>query len=167
MSLAEQPLNICENFLSVAEKFDKDRGALDDTNTFFSCNGYGVRKSHPATSIIYLPILSTRPEMGQVSRQTRLSSTCFIFIIFARYIDIETGRRSDTAHYYIYNQDHNKNLKILVRHRVVRVIFEYVFVSSLVHSRIMILILAGVPVQSELNMFTIQLEEQRVLQRHS
>jgi alcohol oxidase len=40
---------------------------------------------------------------------------------------LETGRRSDTAHHYIYNQDHNKNLKVLVRHRVVRVIFEYVF----------------------------------------
>ena len=46
MSLAEQPLNICKNFLSVAEKFDKDRGSLDDTNAFFSCDGYGVRKSH-------------------------------------------------------------------------------------------------------------------------
>jgi alcohol oxidase len=52
----------------------------------------------------------------------------FHFHYYTRYIDNETGRRSDTAHYYIYNQDHNKNLKILVRHRVVRVIFEYVFV---------------------------------------
>jgi alcohol oxidase len=74
--------------------------------------------------------------MGQVSRQIKLSSACFIFIIYTRYIDIETGRRSDTAHHYIYNQDHNKNLNIVVRHRVVRVIFEYVFVSSfLVYSR--------------------------------
>ena len=52
------------------------------------------------------------------------------FIISTRYIDIETGRRSDTAHHYIYNQDHNKNLKISVRSRVVRVIFVYVFVFS-------------------------------------
>ena len=52
MSLAEQPLNICKNFLSVAEKFDKDRGSLDDTNEFFSFDGYGVRESHLATSII-------------------------------------------------------------------------------------------------------------------
>ena len=93
----------------------------------------GVRESHPATSIMYETILSTRPEMGQVSsRQIKLSSACFVFIIYTRYIDIETGRRSDTDHHYIYNQDHNKNLKILVRHRVVRVIFEYVFVSSFV-----------------------------------
>ena len=69
MSLAEQPLNICKNFLSVAEKFDKDRGPLDDTNAFFSCDGYGVRKSHFkfAPSIYNLPtnlFLSTHPEMG-------------------------------------------------------------------------------------------------------
>ena len=134
MSLAEQPLNICQNFLSVAENFDKDRGSLDDTNAFFSCDGYGVRKGHPATTTIYsVTDLSTRPlaEMGQVSRQVKLLSACFIFNIYSRYIDIVTGRRSDTAHHYIYNQDHNKNLKILVGHRVVRVIFEYVFVSSL------------------------------------
>ena len=53
MSLAEQPLNICENFLSIAEEFDKDRGPLDDVNAFFSCNGYGVWKSNLATSTIY------------------------------------------------------------------------------------------------------------------
>ena len=53
VSLAEQPLNICENFLSVAEEFDKDRGPLDDVNAFFSCNGYGVWKSNLATSTIY------------------------------------------------------------------------------------------------------------------
>ena len=52
-----------------------------------------------------------------------------VFIIIStRYIDIETGRRSDAAHHYIYNQDRNKNLKILVRHLVVRVIFEYAFI---------------------------------------
>ena len=54
MSLAEPPLNICQNFLSVAEKFDKDRGSLDDTNGFFSCDGYGVKRIHPATSLILL-----------------------------------------------------------------------------------------------------------------
>ena len=47
MSLAEQPLEICKNFLTVAGEFDKDRGTLDDTNGFFSCDGYGVRMSHP------------------------------------------------------------------------------------------------------------------------
>jgi alcohol oxidase len=79
--------------------------------------------------------------MGQASRKTKLSSARFIFVIFTRYIDLETGRRSDTAHYYIYNQDHNTNLKILVRHRVVRVIFEYVFNPLVVeYSHLMIVI---------------------------
>jgi alcohol oxidase len=85
VSFAENPLNVSKSFLSAAEKFDKDRGGSDDTNAFFSCDGYGP---------------------------------------WARYIDLKTGRRSDTAHHHIYNQDHNKNLKVLVRHRVVRVIFE-------------------------------------------
>ena len=68
-----------------------------------------------------------------MSRQIKISSAYFInVVIIIRYIDIETGRRSDTAHHYIYNQDHNKNLKILVRHRVVRVIFEYDFVFFLI-----------------------------------
>ena len=45
----------------------------------------------------------------------------------SRYIDAETGRRSDAAHHYIYNQSHNSNLTILDRSWVIRVIFEYVF----------------------------------------
>ncbi|KAF8813189.1 alcohol oxidase [Phlegmacium glaucopus] len=85
VSYAHETLNVSEEFLSVAERFDKDRGKTDDINGFFSCNGYGK---------------------------------------WARYIDYETGRRSDTAHHYIYNQDHNKNLTILVKQRVVRILFE-------------------------------------------
>ncbi|KAF8164001.1 GMC oxidoreductase-domain-containing protein [Pholiota molesta] len=42
---------------------------------------------------------------------------------WARYIDIKSGRRSDTPHNYIYNQDF-PNLTIVDRHRVVRVLFE-------------------------------------------
>ncbi|KAJ7031361.1 GMC oxidoreductase-domain-containing protein [Mycena alexandri] len=34
------------------------------------------------------------------------------------------GRRSDTAHHYVYNQAHNKNLQILAHCRVKRVLFE-------------------------------------------
>ncbi|KAJ7227334.1 GMC oxidoreductase-domain-containing protein [Mycena pura] len=41
-----------------------------------------------------------------------------------RYVSLETGHRSDTAHHYIYNQSHNKNLEILTHCRVKRVIFE-------------------------------------------
>ncbi|KAF8910562.1 glucose-methanol-choline oxidoreductase [Gymnopilus junonius] len=41
----------------------------------------------------------------------------------ARYVDGNTGRRSDTAHNYIYNKKHN-NLKIITRAKVTRVLFE-------------------------------------------
>jgi hypothetical protein len=100
--------------------------------------------------------------MAQVSRQIKSSSARSIFIISPRYIDLKTGRRSDTAHGYIYNQDHNTNLKILVRHRVVRVIFEYVSIFRCIQKYPDILNL-GVLVRWELNMSTILLEEQRVL----
>jgi alcohol oxidase len=42
-----------------------------------------------------------------------------------RFIDIKTGRRSDTAHEYIYNQSDNTNLTVLAESRVIRVIIEY------------------------------------------
>jgi len=48
----------------------------------------------------------------------------------SRYIDGESGRRSDIPHHYIYTQDHNKNLTILDRQRVIRVIFEYVSIGK-------------------------------------
>ncbi|KAK7041424.1 hypothetical protein VNI00_009290 [Paramarasmius palmivorus] len=40
------------------------------------------------------------------------------------YVDAESGKRSDVAHHYIYNQETNKNLQILVKHRVLRLIVE-------------------------------------------
>ncbi|KAF8150064.1 GMC oxidoreductase-domain-containing protein [Crassisporium funariophilum] len=43
---------------------------------------------------------------------------------WARYIDGDSGRRSDTAHHYIYNQGYNTNLKVLDRQRVIRVILQ-------------------------------------------
>ena len=44
MSFAEDATsNIGRGFITAAEKFDKERGLLDDPNAFFSCNGYGVR----------------------------------------------------------------------------------------------------------------------------
>ncbi|KAF8182058.1 GMC oxidoreductase-domain-containing protein [Pholiota molesta] len=43
---------------------------------------------------------------------------------WARFIDAKSGRRSDTAHYYVYNQTANTNFKVLAHQRVVRVLFE-------------------------------------------
>ncbi|KAG1859673.1 GMC oxidoreductase-domain-containing protein [Suillus subluteus] len=52
--------------------------------------------------------------------------TCNTYIMgeIRRYIDGTTGRRSDAAHHYIYNQAHNANLQIWVGKRVKRVIFQ-------------------------------------------
>ncbi|KAJ7096512.1 glucose-methanol-choline oxidoreductase, partial [Mycena belliarum] len=41
-----------------------------------------------------------------------------------KWIDAETGKRSDVAHHFIYNQAHNANLKVVHGSRVKRVIFE-------------------------------------------
>ncbi|KAL4253749.1 GMC oxidoreductase family protein [Abortiporus biennis] len=41
-----------------------------------------------------------------------------------RWVDSETGRRSDTAHNFVYNQSDNKNLELVAGALVKRVIFE-------------------------------------------
>ncbi|KAF8703963.1 hypothetical protein AX14_014082 [Amanita brunnescens Koide BX004] len=51
--------------------------------------------------------------------------SCNAYGRWPKYIDPETGRRSDTAHRYIYNQiDVNQNLKVFCGKRVVRILFE-------------------------------------------
>ncbi|KAG1724637.1 GMC oxidoreductase-domain-containing protein [Suillus paluster] len=49
---------------------------------------------------------------------------CNTYSPWAKYIDGTTGRRSDAAHHYVYNQAHNTNLQLWVGKRVKRVIFE-------------------------------------------
>ncbi|KAK7471925.1 hypothetical protein VKT23_000027 [Stygiomarasmius scandens] len=41
-----------------------------------------------------------------------------------KWIDGDTGRRSDVPHHFIYNQEHNKNLVIFTGQKVKRIIFE-------------------------------------------
>ncbi|KAJ7158530.1 GMC oxidoreductase-domain-containing protein [Mycena filopes] len=52
------------------------------------------------------------------------SSSINTYSPWFRYVSPETGKRSDTAHHYVYNQAHNKNLQILAHCRVKRVIFD-------------------------------------------
>ncbi|EEB91944.1 hypothetical protein MPER_09620, partial [Moniliophthora perniciosa FA553] len=40
------------------------------------------------------------------------------------YVDADSGKRSDAAHHYIYCQEGNKNLQVLARHRVNRLIIQ-------------------------------------------
>ncbi|KAG1908777.1 GMC oxidoreductase-domain-containing protein [Suillus fuscotomentosus] len=51
--------------------------------------------------------------------------TCNTYsLMYERYIDGTTGRRSDAAHHYVYNQAHNPNLQVWDGKRVKRIIFE-------------------------------------------
>ncbi|KAG1740654.1 GMC oxidoreductase-domain-containing protein [Suillus lakei] len=60
----------------------------------------------------------------QYAEDTNDLETCNTYSPWAKYIDGTTGRRSDAAHHYVYNQAHNPNLQIWVGKRVKRVIFE-------------------------------------------
>ncbi|KAG2028709.1 GMC oxidoreductase-domain-containing protein, partial [Suillus americanus] len=59
----------------------------------------------------------------QYAEDTDDLETCNTYSM-RRYIDGTTGRRSDAAHHYVYNQAHNANLHIWVGKRVKRVIFQ-------------------------------------------
>ncbi|KAG1799816.1 GMC oxidoreductase-domain-containing protein [Suillus plorans] len=50
--------------------------------------------------------------------------TCNTYSPSQKYIDGTTGRRSDAAHHYVYNQAHNPNLHVWDGKRVKRIIFE-------------------------------------------
>ncbi|KAL0953601.1 hypothetical protein HGRIS_004809 [Hohenbuehelia grisea] len=49
-----------------------------------------------------------------------------VFARIPKWIDGSSGKRSDTPHYFVYNQTDNKNLEVVDGCRVTRVIFEYV-----------------------------------------
>ncbi|KAG1720680.1 GMC oxidoreductase-domain-containing protein [Suillus paluster] len=58
------------------------------------------------------------------SDDTNDLETCNTYSPWRKYIDSTTGRRSDAAHHYVYNQAHNPNLQLWAGKRVKRVIFE-------------------------------------------
>lgn len=57
-----------------------------------------------------------------------VSLIALYLLSFSRWIDGESGRRSDVAHYFIYNQDHTKNLHVATGCRVKRVLIECVYI---------------------------------------
>ncbi|KAG2113893.1 GMC oxidoreductase-domain-containing protein [Suillus discolor] len=60
----------------------------------------------------------------QYAEDTDDLETCNTYSPCQKYFDGSTGRRSDAAHHYIYNQDHNPNLHVWDGKRVKRIIFE-------------------------------------------
>ncbi|KAG8213775.1 GMC oxidoreductase-domain-containing protein [Butyriboletus roseoflavus] len=51
-------------------------------------------------------------------------STCDTYSRWQKWIDGETGRRSDPAHFFVYNQEGNANLRVLSEKAVIRVLIE-------------------------------------------
>ncbi|KAG2131588.1 GMC oxidoreductase-domain-containing protein [Suillus bovinus] len=60
----------------------------------------------------------------QYADDTNDLETCNTYSPWHKYIDGTTGRRSDAAHHYVYNQAHNPNLQVWDGKRVKRIIFE-------------------------------------------
>ncbi|KAG2055148.1 alcohol oxidase [Suillus hirtellus] len=60
----------------------------------------------------------------QYADDTNDLETCNTYSPWSKYIDGTTGRRSDAAHHYVYNQAHNPNLQVWDGKRVKRIIFE-------------------------------------------
>ena len=84
--------NLGRGFVSAAAKFDKERGLLDDTNAFYSCNGYGVRRNRSHYIYNLLTIVCSL-EMGEVSRQIKLPKFLFHFSLFEP--DTLTSKQED------------------------------------------------------------------------
>ncbi|KAG1870401.1 GMC oxidoreductase-domain-containing protein [Suillus tomentosus] len=60
----------------------------------------------------------------QYADDTNDLETCNTYSPWSKYINGTTGRRSDAAHNYVYNQAHNPNLQVWDGKRVKRIIFE-------------------------------------------
>ncbi|KAG2055151.1 alcohol oxidase-like protein [Suillus hirtellus] len=60
----------------------------------------------------------------QYADDTNDLETCNTYSPWSKYIDGTTGRRSDAAHHYVYNQAHNPNLQVWDGKHVKRVIFK-------------------------------------------
>ncbi|KAH9481388.1 Alcohol oxidase 1 [Psilocybe cubensis] len=72
----------------------------------------------------FLEVAAAFDQERTITDDTNTFTSCDQYGRVQRYIDLKTGRRSDTAHHYIYNQEGNKNLAILDRHKVTRVVLE-------------------------------------------
>ncbi|KAF7316772.1 GMC-OxRdtase-N domain-containing protein [Mycena chlorophos] len=74
----------------------------------------------------FLAVAAARdPERGIVPDANDFSpSSINKYSPWSRYVNPQTGKRSDTAHHYIYNQSHNNNIQVLTQCRVKRVIFD-------------------------------------------
>ncbi|KAK7688538.1 hypothetical protein QCA50_008076 [Cerrena zonata] len=96
--------NVGNDFLDVAAAYDKQRKFTDDPNGLYSCDAYGRWPK-------YLFNVISRSEVE-------------LMVYFYRWVDKETGKRSDTAHHFLYPHASNPNLDIVIGCLVKRVIFQ-------------------------------------------
>lgn len=121
--------NIGKEFLEVASQYDHDRGMSTDTNDFRTVNVYGV-------SFLLVVVSETQVFTCSLGTCKQVLPFISLSLILPRYIDADTGKRSDTAHHFIYSLDTEANngkhnLHVIVNRRVVKVLFEYAFFLSL------------------------------------
>lgn len=72
----------------------------------------------------YLNVAATYDKDRDFTADPNNFRSCNQYSRWPKYINPVTRTRSDTAHHFIYNQEHNGNLKVLDRQRVIRVIFD-------------------------------------------
>jgi alcohol oxidase len=112
-------VDICDEFIQVGTTYHK-RQYADDTDDLETCNTYSVSYDVPSLTTITNLICLSHGGSEFVHKQAFAS----VWLMYKRYIDGTTGRRSDAAHHYVYNQAHNQNLQVWDGKRVKRIIFE-------------------------------------------
>jgi alcohol oxidase len=123
ISFTKAGLNVANDFLAVGSAYDEERGPIDDLNAFYPCNGYGVSHVQPPLIKVFFELSILYPEVGKVSLTQRVPYS--VAYPNSRFVDGKTGKRSDAASAYLYPVlETNKNLLVLARKRVIRVIFE-------------------------------------------
>ncbi|KAL1724492.1 alcohol oxidase-like protein [Schizophyllum commune] len=72
----------------------------------------------------FLDVAAAYDKERKITTDMNTLYECDAYARWPKWIDKESGRRSDPAHHYIYNQAANTNLQLIAGARVVRVLFK-------------------------------------------
>uniref|UniRef100_D8QII9 Alcohol oxidase-like protein n=1 Tax=Schizophyllum commune (strain H4-8 / FGSC 9210) TaxID=578458 RepID=D8QII9_SCHCM len=72
----------------------------------------------------FLDVAAAYDKEREITADMNTLFECDKYARWPKWIDKESGRRSDPAHHYIYNQAANTNLRLIAGARVVRVLFK-------------------------------------------
>ncbi|KAJ7182954.1 GMC oxidoreductase-domain-containing protein [Mycena crocata] len=84
---------------------------------------YGAHETHAGRD--FMKAAAEYPRGRNQTQDTNDFLNCDMYGRWPKYIDADTGRRSDAAHFYLYPQTGNPNLCIMDHARVGRVIFDH------------------------------------------